>query len=245
MPASPLIPNTVQVRLLWAIASNGAINVLHAIAPAGFAVNQTTANTLGSAIKGTAFPPFAGSLHVGTQLVRVGLRDMRVVGGTEFLDAGAAVTGTVAGDPLPPQTAGCITLRTALSGKSFRGRVYLGGAAEPDNIAGGLMSSTFQTAAVAFLTAVSSAMTASGLTFCVSTRAAEETIITATTNHTDGTTTVRTLSHERAKAAQSNAVTLIQSRNASWETQRRRNNGRGALPTIFNSQTESVLTHPT
>lgn len=212
--------------------------MLHAIAPAGFTVNQTTANTLGSAIKGTAFPPFAPVLHNGTQLVRVGLRDMRIVGGTEFLDSGSAVVGTATGEALPAQVAACITLRTASSGKSFRGRVYLGGASETDNTVGGVMSTAYQSGAVAFLQAVSAAMTSSGLTFCVSTRAAEETIITATTNHSDGSTTVRQISRTSAKAAGSTPVTAIQSRNASWETQRRRNNGRGSLPTIFNGLTE-------
>lgn len=241
MAASPIIPNCVEVRLLWIYAGQGAVNVLHAQAPGGFVVNQTTANTLGSAIKGTAWSPFASSQSTQTSLVRVGLRDKRTVGAPEFLDQGAAVVGTETGDALPPQVAACITLRTAGSGKSFRGRVYVGGGGETDNAGAGVMSTGFQTAAINFITAVSAAMTASGLTFCVATRAAELTTIVRTIDHADGSQSVKTLSRSVAKAANTYPVTIIQSRNTSWETQRKRANQRGSIPTLFNSSTEVHL----
>lgn len=234
MPPSPIIPATVEVRLLWIFGGQGAVNVLHAIAPGGFVVNQTTTNTLGAAVKSAYTANLATQQPPSTSLVRVTMRDKRVAAAAEFLDTGAAVPGTgTADDPLPPQTAMCITLRTAQSGKSFRGRTYLGGFGELSNQTGGLIAGPASTAGIAFMNAVSAAMTSSGLTFAVSTRAAEASVLQRVTNHADGTTTTTVLSRTTAKSGNSTPVTLLQSRNAVWETQRRRNNGRGAQPTAF------------
>lgn len=241
MAASPIIPNCVEVRLLWIYGGQGAVNVLHAQAPGGYVVNQTTANALGSSIKGTAWSPFASSQSTQTSLVRVGLRDKRTVGAPEFLDQGAAVVGTETGDALPPQVAACITLRTAGSGKSFRGRVYVGGGGEADNAGAGIMTTGFQTAAVNWITAIQAAMTAAGLTLAVATRAAELATIVKTTFHADGSETVKTLSREVAKAANTYPVTIIQSRNQGWETQRRRNNTRGTIPSVYSAGIEVHL----
>jgi hypothetical protein len=124
-----------------------------------------------------------------------------------------------------------MTLRTASAGKSFRGRVYLGGFIETENDASGNALTVVSTNCVSFLTAVSSAMTASGLTFAVASRPAERTTVVETTFHNDGTTSTRTITQSPARTGGSTPVTNISSRNTGWETQRRRTNGRGALPT--------------
>lgn len=242
MPASSTIPNTVQVRLLFAYGVDGGVNVLHAIAQAGFVVNQAAANTLGSAIKAAFTANMAASCHTSTQLVRVGLRDRRTPNAPEFLDTGGAVSGTEATtDAMPHQIALCITLRTGLSGKSFRGRVYLGGFSELGSGATGTANAGPVTSCTNFITAIQTAMTGQGLTLAVASRGADAAVATLTTTHQDGSTTTETLYRIRDKAAQSNAVTIIQSRNNAWETQRRRNNGRGSLPTVFNGTTEVHL----
>lgn len=239
MPASSTIPNCVQVRLLWALGTNGAVNVLNAIAPGGFVVNQAAANTLGAAIKGAYTTNWAPRNNTTVSLVRVGLRDRRIPNGTEFLDQGAAAAGTNATDVLlPVQDAFLITLRTAFSGKSFRGRIYLPGLTEAENIGGGNANSTTETSALAFITGIQSALTASGLSLGVASRGADAAVATLTTTHQDGSTTNKTLYRVKDKSAQINAVTVVQSRNLSIETQRRRNNGRGSLPTVFNAGTE-------
>lgn len=242
MPASSTIPNAVQVRLLWNLGGAGAVNVLHAIAPAGFVVNQSTCNTLGAAIKSQYTSTWAVRNHTTVQLVRVGLRDRRTPNTTEFLDAGAAVSGTsAAGDILPAQNALCITLRTALSGKSYRGRIYLGGMTENENSVGGVVGSATEISATGFLTGISSAMTASGLTLAVASRGADASVVTQTTTHQDGSTSEKVLYRIKDKSAAANAVTVIQSRGVNMETQRRRNNGRGVVPTIFNPEREIHL----
>jgi len=54
---------------------------------------------------------------------------------TLIQDTGSQL-GTRAGDPLPPQIALVLTKRTALRGKSGRGRMYLCGMSEDDSTAG-------------------------------------------------------------------------------------------------------------
>lgn len=240
MPISQIVPNTIEVRTLGVIANQLAINVFHAIAGSAV-VNQALANTLGAAIKAAWTANLGALCPSQTSLVRVGVRDLRVEHGPEFLDAGAAVVGTGVGDVLPGQVALCLTLRTAQAGKSFRGRTYLGGFMETQNDASGFATQATQTAAVAYMTAVSNALTGSQLTLAVTTRPAERVVVTRTTFHNDGTTTVKTLSQQTAKPGNSTPITLIQSRNGYWETQRRRSNTRGAPPALLSSEISSHL----
>lgn len=240
MPISPVIANTIEVRLLWALAGNGAVNVLHATSSSA-PVNQALANTLGAAIKSAFTANLAPMMNSGSGLVRVGVRDLRVEHAAEFLDAGASVVGTGTGDSLPSQVALCMTLRTASAGKSFRGRVYLGGFTETQNDPAGLGIVAASTNCVAFLTAVSSAMSGSGLVFAVASRPAERSTVVKTTFHNDGTTTTRTITQSPARAGGSTPVTSISSRNVAWETQRRRTNGRGAVPTTLRAVAEQTL----
>ena len=234
MPVSPVIPNCVQVRLLWAHQNSLAINVLNAQAAGGLVVNQALANSLGSAIKAAFQTNLAAHYNAGTALSRVGVRDMRQANQAEFLDTGAISTGSAVGDSTPVQVALALTLRTAKSGKSFRGRSFLPGMTEVDNVAGGQISTAGAAAAVAFMAALQSAMTAAQLTLAVASREAEQKTLVETTFHSDGTSTLRLLSTTKAKSAQLTTVTSVESRNLFWETQRRRSNGRGAPQSFLN-----------
>jgi hypothetical protein len=241
VPVSPVIANCVEVRLLWNYAGALAVNVLHAQAAAGVVVNQALANTVGAAIK-TAFQSnLATHCNTNTDLVRVGVRDLRAPAQAEYLDAGAATPGTSVGEPLPPQIALNVTLRTAQAGKSYRGRVYLGGFTETDNELAGSATPALSTAAVAFIQAVSGALTSSQLTLAVAGHERERYVDNRTIFHSDGTTTVKEIGKGSAGAAHIAPVTLVQSRQNNWETQRRRGNGRGALPTLLNPIAEAQL----
>jgi hypothetical protein len=219
--------------LLWALNGAGGVNVLHAIVTGSVVVNQALANTLGSSIKTAYTARLAPLQGPGSAIVRVGVRDLRGPNLAEFLDSAALVAGSGVGDPLPSQLASCITLRTANSGKSFRGRVYISGFNEAQNDPNAVAATATNTACVNFLADVQAALQANGMNLAVATRPAEEEIITKTTNHANGTTTVRTLSHQTAKNGLATAVNAIVARDAAWQTQRRRNNGRGAPPTLL------------
>lgn len=232
--ALPLvIPSCIQVRLLWTLNGQLGVNVLHGNVTGSVTVNQALANTLGSAIKSAFTTNFGTLMNGSVALARVGVRDLRSANQAEFLDTGALVGGTGAGDSLPNQNCACITLRTALSGKSFRGRVYISGFTEAENSGTGLTVQAANDASVAFITAIDAALRSNGMVLSVASRPQEEKILTETTNHANGTTTVRTLSHQTAKPGTSQAVTVIAARDANWQSQRRRGNGRGVNPSLF------------
>jgi hypothetical protein len=198
------IPQGVFLRLLW---SKGgalhAVNVLGAINPSGVAITQALTNTIGAAIKAamgsTGLTP---QLHTGISLVSVGLRNVNVANQPEFLDSGAAVPGSATGDPLPPQIAFCVTLRTALAGRSYRGRVYLQGYTEASSDTNGNPTAGTGSVGVAFITAIGSTLTANNLTLAVLSRANPNKL--------------------PPKAAFGTAVTAIVNRDLIWDTQRRR-----------------------
>lgn len=229
MPGPPqVVANAVQVRLLWLIQTETAFNVLNFRATSSVVVNQALADSLGTQIKPSFAAQWAGHVAAGSSLQKVGVRDLRVANQAEYVDSGAAQNGGAAADALPPQDAVVVTLRTAKAGRSYRGRVYLPGLSELDNTSAGVTSTAANTAAAAFINDIASRLQPLGLFLAVLSRPHDQVVITAVTTHSDGTTTSRVLSHETAKTGEINDVTLVQVRNARTETQRRRNNGRGA-----------------
>lgn len=232
------IPNSAFCTLYWNNQSALAVNVI-GMAPRPTSVfNQSVAETLGAAIKAAFTANLALVITTTCSLVRVGIRDMRSPNQPEFRDTGAAVAGTAPGDALPPQTALVITLRTNGAGKSFRGRIYLPGWGENNNVGTGTQGVTTNSSSIAFLQAVRTAMTNSLFDMAVVSRPSERTVFEKTTFHADGSSTVRVLSTTQAKPGGSSIVTAFEGRNAAWETQRRRNNGRGPAPATL---TQSLL----
>lgn len=230
------IPNAAFVTLYWVVNNQLAINVIGARVTGNPTFNQALANTLGSSIKSFYTSGLAAQQPSTTQLVRVGIRDMRTNNQPEWRDSGAPVAGTATlSDPLPTQTALCVTLRTGLSGKSFRGRVYIGGWAESSNDTNGRVNAASQTAAVNFVTAVGTSLSNSQLALAVVSRPSERFTITKTTFHADGSSTADLIGSGNARAGGAEVVTIIESRNTFWETIRRRANSRGALPTALST----------
>jgi hypothetical protein len=162
---SVVVPQAAFLRLIWGVSGVAyAVNVIGVRNASAVAITQALTNTIGAAVK-TSFATSGLNAQLATivTLMNVGLRDIATANKPEFLDAGAAVAGTMAGDMLPPQTALCVTLRTALAGRSFRGRVYLPGWAEGANAATGVASAAASTAAAAFMVGVGTALATSGL----------------------------------------------------------------------------------
>lgn len=234
MPAPPLVvPNAVQIRLMYGIAGNGAFNVIHARKLAAQVVTQALTNLIGAAIKSAWSARIAGLSNAGVGLIRVGLRDLSAPNQPEFLDTGAVVTGTGVGETLPAGVSSCVTLRTALTGKSQRGRIYIGGFTELQNTNNATMDPAAGTAATAFVQDISAALTAQQLTLGVLSRPAYAYVDNRAWTFSNGETEVDVIGRGNARPGGINDVTLIQSRNNNWESQRRRQNGRGTLPTSF------------
>lgn len=202
---SLILANAVQVRLHWSFNGILGFNVLGGIVGGGYANSQAHANALGAAVLGHfTTSGLAALMATTTQLVAVGIRDVRVANQAEFVSVAAAVPGTGAGDPLPNQLAAVVTLRTALAGKSYRGRAYFSGAIEAENDGTGKIAAAFNTALVAFVTDVQTDMAAEGITLAV-------------------------LSRPRSSppfpvvyAGAITPVTAIVTRDTEWDTQRRR-----------------------
>ena len=229
MPSPPLVVAlAVQVRLLGVVGGQTYVNVLHARKRTAFSIDQTITNTLGAAIKSAWTTNIAGLSNNSCNLARVGLRDLSSANQNEFLDAGAGVVGTGVANLLPPGTALCVTLKTNQSGKSHRGRVYLAGFNEDQNDNGGGTVAAANTAGVAFISAVNSAMAASNMDLCILSRPSYAYVTTKTWTLPTGTQ-VDTIGRGTARPGETQLVTVIQSRTALWESQRRRQNGRGGL----------------
>lgn len=243
MPAPPLVvPNAVQVRLLWTVNGQSAVNVLAARKAAGLTVSQGLANLVGAAIKGAFTSVLASLISPGSGIVAVGLRDLTAANQTEYLDTGAVTPGTGTGEPLPASIAENVTLRTALSGKSKRGRVYIPGFTEASNDIAGVSTQAAADASVAFIEAVKDALSANNLTMAVLSRPAYSYIDTRTWTLPDGSQETDTLGRGLARPGGLEDVTEAQVRDLRWESQRRRNNGRGSGATAFRAVSRAVFT---
>lgn len=235
------ISGAAQLKLYYSVNSTLVINVMGAIITGNPIFNQALANTIGSAIKGN-FAAGPGPLMPSTSiLARVGLRDLRQPNLPEFRDTGATAAGSgAASDALPPGLAICLTLRTAGSGKSFRGRTYISGWNEAQNTASGAQAVGAATAAINYVNFIDTTLKGSGMALGVLSYPSEKKVLTETTFHTDGSSTVRVLSTTKAKTGSVNQVTSVENRQALWEHQRRRDNGRGVPPTAFLTPPMSV-----
>jgi hypothetical protein len=222
--AIPLvIPGAALVRLIWTLGgTTTAMNVLGASVSGAPTFGQTLANTLGAAIKAAlSSSGHIGNIHSTTALTTVGVRDVRTANNTEFFDSGGSAVGTATGDPLPHSTALVITLRTARSGHSYLGRVYLPGFAESNNDTTASANSGAVTSGVAFLTAIQSALASNGLTLAVASRPAPQIDTTKVYHFSDGSTnTTNHVQHSRIGGVTN--VTAIIGRNTIWDSQRRR-----------------------
>lgn len=230
--AKLVVPNAALVTLRWNQGTTVFYNVLGAFAPGTTTINQALANTLSSAVM-SAFTggTLISQLHTTTALGKVSIRDIRNPDLPDLVGSATGAVGTGTGDPLPLGNSICVTLRTAGAGASKRGRVYIGGLTETANDTTGKIGAAANTAAVAFITAIGSAMTSNGLSLAVVSRPAERVQTVVTTYHADGTTDVKT-STSSARTGGVTTVSLVEARNTNWDTQRRRS-ATGSGSTLF------------
>lgn len=169
--AGPIvIPTAVELDLVWNLASGKQVkNVLHGIVAGGFAATAPIAQAVYAAIIASgSWTAWAAFLHTTAALAAVNLRDMRAFNMPVVTSTGAATAGTGAGLALPPGVALVVTERTAFAGRGFRGRAYLPGLDSGALVAAtGASSAAAGTAALNFMTAVQTAMTASGIALAI------------------------------------------------------------------------------
>lgn len=196
----PPIPNTVRVNMIWSREGvPTAVNALHFLVPPSFVVNGTSVSAIDSVIQ-TAV---AGQNSSGTtspwlqqdwSRTSTTLRDLRVPNQPEFV-ANSTSAGLSTAVGLPSANAVVVTLRTALAGRSFRGRVYVPGWSAGAVTSTGTISVDASNRAEAFIAAINSGANALGMDLAVASRTLSE----------------------------SNEVTSIEVRDFQWDVQRRRN----------------------
>jgi hypothetical protein len=167
--ADRIIPQAVQIVLDWALSDGKAAhNVMYGQVTGTVTVNQALANSLHNAITGGAFGAFAGHLASSTSFVGVTVRDMRAANLPAFQSSVGSTPGTGLAIALPNEVALVVTLRTAKSGRSFRGRLFIPGYALAESIAGNVASPGAVTDTNSWFTSqVSSAIASSGMTPCL------------------------------------------------------------------------------
>ena len=169
--AGPIvIPNAIEVDLVWNLTSGKQVkNVLHGQVAAGFNATAAVAQAIYAAIiasaSWTAWKPF---VNANASFAAVSLRDLRTPNMPVVTSTGAATVGTGVASALPPGASLVISERTAQAGRGFRGRIYLPGLdSSLLTAATGAASAAGNTAAVNFITAVQTALTASAITLSI------------------------------------------------------------------------------
>lgn len=191
-----VVPQGMLIRLVWSVGgSPTAVNVVGARTSVGALVNQGMADAVSGMWK-TAFTSSTLAAHISTQvtLATVSVRSIATASQPEFVGAGAPVAGTAVGNLLPPQVALCVTLRTALAGRSYRGRFYQFGFPVGETTADGGASAAAVSASVAFINAAKDAMSGASVPMAIISR----------------------------KLNTSELVTLVMSRDSRFETIRKR-----------------------
>lgn len=164
------IPLCVAVAVRWQ-TTNGKVvrNILHGSIAGGFANSTAIAQAVFAAVLAsaswTAWRPY---LYSANLLAGIDIRDMRIITNPFFVSTGGAVAGTGAAAEVPAGVALCVTLKTALAGRGYRGRVYLPGLdTSAVTAATGAIVPAANTAAVNFVTAIQTALAASGITLAI------------------------------------------------------------------------------
>lgn len=183
MPSSPgyhrgplVIPGCVEVVLRWAMAnSRFATNVLHAENSFSVGVNEGLCNAIFDFIAADArWTAYALCLNSGTGLQQVKIRNLDVALAPQFESTSTQIIGTGTAGTVPESVALVVTLKSAVAGRTGRGRTYLTGF-DTDFVDGnGHATSGLTAAATDFMKCVSDALVASSLDLCVAHREHDE-----------------------------------------------------------------------
>lgn len=161
-------PNTVRILLHWTLHGRPQLNVLHGNFPGTGPLNPASPqNIFNAAVTALTSTGYVSVLSTTTSFVSVGMVDLRFAGVPEVLSTGTAVPGTGAAPALPDQVSLVLTLRTAKTGRSHRGRIYTLGWGTDRVQGSGLSDQTAATSARAFYLAVRTAMGNEGMPLAI------------------------------------------------------------------------------
>jgi len=152
MPFQP-VPNTVQCDVIFMLFGQFVENVIHVEVPAGVDAPtiQDCANEVGNWVEDTLLP----ALSQDITFLRVEAKNLSIEAGGEAVYN--AAPGTVGGGAVssePGNVAFCVSLRTAQSGRSYRGRKYVAGIATSQRVGNTVLPAYGQALADAFNTLI-------------------------------------------------------------------------------------------
>lgn len=206
-----IVPSCAQITLSW-IQDNGryAHNVLYGRYSGPFAGTPTQAqNILNALTTGAAWTGLAGFQSTTSGLSFVSIRDVAIANQPIIASTTGGALGTSASPALPNETAICVTLRTALAGKSGRGRIFVPNFATNALGAGNIIAAGAMTALQAWASTISGALNTQGYVHVLG--------LPARAAYTGSTGT-----DHPARAATSVPVTSLVVRDNHWDSQRRR-----------------------
>ncbi len=208
--AALVVPNAALLTLRWGSASGTWRNVVGVGGnPSLPVIDQALANALFTAIStNTGFVQLLSLLAPEAIFEAIGIRDIHAPNLPEFVSTGTPVGGGGTGDMLPLSVAAVASLRTALAGKRFRGRIYYSGWSELQNDTNGRMSAAVGPAVVAGTQGINSSLAAHSMILAVVGRPRDAKTIPAVTRP--------------ALSGIMTPATATISRDQRWDSQRRR-----------------------
>lgn len=207
-----IVPQCAQIGIVWAMddAKEGH-NVLYGRYSGAFNGSVAQANAiLSTLIAGATWTALATFMPTATGLVRVSIRDVNTANQAIIASTGTGALGTSASAALPAEVAAVVTLRTALTGKSNRGRMYVPNWATNALATGNVIAPAAVTALQNWANAqIQAALSSQGYTLVIGQKARAAYTGTTGTPHP-------------ARPAGSVAVTSLTVRDNHWDSQRRR-----------------------
>lgn len=158
-----VVDGTLSIRVVWTAAGSPlGQNVLNARIGSGPAVNQAMATTIAGHLESAHTSSGLDALQstdVSMDLVEI--RDLREPN-QPLISAAIGSPGLSAANLVPRGNSLVVTSRTALAGRSFRGRTYVPGFSDEATDASGRATQAAQDAATAFIVDFGAAMDGEG-----------------------------------------------------------------------------------
>lgn len=144
MPVNPVVPNVAEMRVHFSLPLGEEMLNVHNCDIGAATLDFTLANAIAGAYVAAWTAELQSSIADTVSIDGIVVTDLRTTTGPSF-DLAYTVPGTETSQLLPGQVAAVVKWKTALRGRSYQGRTYLGGFGE-DQSAGQSPSPTCLTA---------------------------------------------------------------------------------------------------